>query len=148
MISSGRFTELFLQLESAFNGKIPKVRLELLWESIKGYTDGQVVRGLAYIINHKTHLPINHDILQACQIEREKEDLGQKAIDRQKDEGFYNKNKQRTQLGRDAIECIQKLIGENSREKKIALVMDLHEKYPGVGFGEVTQKWKNQENQR
>jgi len=147
-ISKDRCKELLKQLESAFNARIPEVRLIHLWDQLKGFTDRQVVKGLAYLINHKPFLPPNNEIIQACQIERERDYEGQKAIDRRKEEAFFDKNKSRTQLGRDSIECIQKLLSENSMEKKIALVKDLHEKYPGVGFGAVISAWEKREGEK
>ena len=135
-ISLERFEELFKQLESAFSARIPKVRLQLLWEALKGHTDHQVKTGLSYLINHKTHLPINHDIIMSCRIEREREWDSKKKEENKQAGDFRDPSKQKPGLARDATICINNVIEAKTKEEKAELMMEMETKYPGIGYKE------------
>ena len=134
LISKDRFTELVKQLESAFSSRIPRARLEMLWDVLKGSSETHVRKGFAWLINNKPHLPINHDIITACAVEREKEWQQKKAEEQQQAREFFDPGRYGRGLGRDAIICINKLLDSDSREERVQLMLDMEKKYPNVGY--------------
>ena len=133
-IDSTFFKTQIKRLEAAFNFTCPQVRIEAIYAAVKGHTNNHIHSAITYLINNKPYFPINADIIIAVRMEAEKDWASKKDKERQQAKDFFDPDKKNTKLGKDAINCIMKVIDAETCDEKVALMMDMEKKYPGIGY--------------
>ena len=140
-ISKEEFKSNMQALEAAFNQKLPQVRLEYLWDELKGYRNENVVQAVKYLVNNKPYMPINADIILACKFAAEQSWLFKKEEERRQAQDFFKPGKHKSTLGRDCAELVNKFFeGNNTLDEKADMIAAMESKYPGVGFKAEAEK--------
>jgi hypothetical protein len=143
MLSKEDFKRLLQPLEEAFNTTLPKARLMALYGDLKGFGDYHLEKAVTYLINNKPYMPINADIIIATRVEAEKEWAAKKEEEHRQANEFFDPKKYGKGFNRDAIVCIRKVLQAETRKDVINLMVEMEEKYPGIGYEIEAKKLEN-----
>lgn len=144
-ISKEVFKNAIQPLEEAFGFKMPKMRLVYLYDALKHNSAEQLEDAVRYLINNNNRMPLNADIITA--VGKEREIAWERTKDKEKEQArdFFQGKYCRTDLARDAISCINKMLEEKTTpNEKVELMLGMEKKYPDIGYKQECFKMKKQ----
>jgi hypothetical protein len=112
MISSKTYHNQIDQLQKAFKQQYTEEQLKRLFTSLQGKGEGQLKKGIDWLILNKTRLPFPGEVINAVEEERSKEWRENKFKEERETESFFEGKTYRGEMAKEALKLIKLAINK------------------------------------
>ena len=124
------------RLDTAFGQVITKPRVDAIKAVLEGYDSRHIIIGTTWLINNKTRLPSNFEIIEAIKAEKDKEWNAMKMKDAHQSKDFLEGRKAIGPYEQKAFRAMESARISNTITGKTHLMYELETEYPGLGWKE------------